>query len=203
MSLNAAKTREDNDRRNQAWIATLFDACKREEQEDGGGLEQVAIYFLWRGGIRAKPFRSYKMAKEEFMQLYNECDVSVLPTIKNVYHPPESMNRSQLVRYATELRIVVEPFDIVTPEEDETVTSFYDNEEDLDLRNDILRILLSWERIIMTDPLPEHLQAMTPETFKCLSPATKRLVESRNGLVLQSAKKGSTMKTKKRWSTSS
>jgi len=50
----------------------------------------------------------------------------------------------------------------------------------------------------MTDPLPEHLQAITLETFKCLSPATKRLVESRNGLEPQSAKKGSTMKTKKK-----
>ena len=132
------------------------------------------------------------------MQLYSDCDVSTLPTIRNVYHPPESMNMRQLAKYATELRAIVDPFDKVTPEEDETVNSFCDNEDDLDLKNDTLKILLSWERIVMTDPLPDHLKAMTPETLKCLSPATKRLVESRSGLEPQSVKKDSTIKTRKK-----
>ena len=195
MQRNVAVTREINNLRNQEWLAAVFDACR---DEDGGGLEQVTTFFRWRGGERDKSFKTYKTARKEFIQLYDDCDVSVLPTIKNVYKPPELMNMRELIKYATELRTVVDPFDLVTPEEEEKLIEFCENEEDLDVKTDMLQILFSWERIVMTEPLPEHLEVITPEMFKCLSPATKRLITIRSGLEPQGVTKGSATKAKKK-----
>ena len=137
------------------------------------------------------------MARETLTRLYNDYDVSVLPTIKKVYKPPELMNMRELTKYATELRTVVDPFGLVTPVEEGTLNPFCENQEDPDVRTDMSATLFSWERIAMTEPLPEHLEVITPEMSKCLSSAAKRSITIRSGLEPQSVMKGSAIKASK------
>ena len=150
---NAAVNREDRfTETNQHWIRDLSEFCR---EQGGGGLEQLTKFFLWRGGDCDKKFSSYRVAEAAFIELYRDCDVFVLPTIKiggeSKYMPPELMDLPKLTRYGKFLRTAVESFHEVTEGEAEAWADFCDLQEDqvADVKREILRMLFDWENTVM------------------------------------------------------
>ena len=181
---SAAVNREERDpedrftETNRHWIRDLSKFCREH-----GGLEQLTKFFLWRGGDCDKKFSSYKMAEAAFIELYKDCDVFVLPTMKAIkvggepkYMPPELMELPKLTKYGKALRTAVEPFREVTESEAAKWADFCDLHEDLfaDVRREILIMLFSWENMVMKAPLPDDIESQALK-----SPAVEILVGRR------------------------
>ena len=170
--------------RNRIWIEKLFLHCK-EMEDTNTPLERATLCLVDRGGIRDSKFASYDEARDEFLALYENCDVEVLPRDKagsGDYIPPETMDPEKLIRYGKAILKAVEPFNCVSLSAQEEWDAYCEltPQEVTEARRDISQLIFSWERICMTEPLPERLTTRSPKSAP-MSPWERVLVERREG----------------------
>ena len=180
---NAEDREEELRDTNKKWIEVLIKHCKTMGG-DRTPLQWMTLCFLDRGGDRARKFSTHAEAGEEFLKLYEGCDVTVLPRDKSTggYTPPDTMDPDKLIGYGDAVMMALAPFNCVSDSVRQEWKGYRELSplEVLDVRRDVLQLILSWERIIMTDPVPEHLLTASPKGVKW-SPAEKKLMERRGG----------------------